>query len=134
MHDWEPGIRSSGLFWTRAIDPDSVAADTDSGWAWMRARNMRIPDFHDFVNAVSPAPKTLPGHVSFAVRFAGDESARTDVRNDAFGFAGTFAPARAHIDFRASDDSSGVVYRSVAAGQKTVSGGIGHERNGRFFA
>ena len=65
---------------------------------------------------------------------AGDgHDGRRRIRDDAFGFAGEFRPAQAHIDFRVSDDGSGVVYTSDAHGQKTVGGGIRRERNGVFF-
>jgi hypothetical protein len=98
----------------------------------MHKRHLAMPDFHDIVNAISPSPKSRPGHVSFDVRWDGHDR-RQRIRDDAFGFAGEFRPARAHIDFRVSDDGSGVVYTSDAHGQTTVSGGIGHERNGVFF-
>jgi hypothetical protein len=93
---------------------------------------MAMPDFHDFLNAVSPSPKTTPGHVTFDVRWDGHDG-RRHIRDDAFGFVGDFRPVQAHIDFRVSDDGSDVVYTSDAHRQKTVSGGIGHERNGVFF-
>jgi hypothetical protein len=59
---------------------------------------------------------------------------RRRIRDHAFRFAGEFRPVRAQIHFRVSDDRSPVVYTSDAHGQKTVSGGIGHERNGVFFS
>jgi hypothetical protein len=93
---------------------------------------MAMPDFHDFLNAVSPSPKITPGHVTFDVRWDG-HGKRRRIRDGAFGFAGEFRPARGHIDFRVSDDGTGVVYTSDGHDQKTVSGGVGHERNGVFF-
>jgi hypothetical protein len=93
---------------------------------------MAMPDFHDLLNAVSPSPKVKPGHVTFDVRWNGHGPKRR-IRDGAFRFTGEFRPAQAHIDFRVSDDGSGVVYTSDTNGQKTVSGGIGRERNGVFF-
>jgi hypothetical protein len=133
VHDFNPGIRPSGLFWTQAIAADQIAADSDSGWARMHAAHMPMTDYHDFANSVSPSPTKRPGHVTFDVRWTGNESARKTVRNEQFGFAGTYVPATAGIEFLVRDDDSAVVYRSVDHGQTTVSGGIGHERNGRFF-
>ena len=92
-----------------------------------------MPDFHDFLNAVSPSPKTQPGHVTFDVRWDGD-GRRRHIRDGAFRFVGDYRPVRAHINFRVSDDNSPVVYTSDPHGQTTVSGGIGHERNGVFFS
>ena len=108
--------------------------DDDLDHARMHARHLPMPDFHDFVNAVSPSPKTKHGHVSFDVRWRGDEHDRKRIRDKTFGFVGEYVPTKGHIDFRASDDTSGVVYTSQPHGQTTVSGGIGHERNGVFFA
>ena len=98
----------------------------------MRKTHMAMPDFHDIVNALSPSPKTKPGHVSFDMRWDGHDRRRR-IRDNAFRFAGEFRPVQAHINFRVADDGSDVVYASDAHGQKTVSGGIGHERNGVFF-
>ena len=54
--------------------------------------------------------------------------------NDAtFGFAGQFIPSSASIRFAVSDDGTGVVYKSDDAGQVTVGGGVGKERNGVLF-
>jgi hypothetical protein len=77
---------------------------------------------------------TKHGHVSFDVRWRGSEHDRKRIRDKTFGFAGEYVPTKGHIDFRVSDDDSRVVYTSQPHGQTTVSGGIGHERNGVFFA
>jgi hypothetical protein len=132
VHDFEPGIRPSGLFWTTRIGHDAVEAQ-DLDDARMQRRHMAMPDFHDILNALSPSPKTTPGHVTFDVRWDGHDR-RRHIHDNAFRFAGEFRPARGHIDFRVSDDGSDVVYTSDASGQTTVSGGIGHERNGVFFS
>jgi hypothetical protein len=99
----------------------------------MLAEHLSVPDFHDFVNAVSPAPKKRPGHASFDVRWRGDEHDRKRIRDATFGFVGQYVPTTGHIRFRCSDDRSGIVYTSEPHGQTTVSGGIGRERNGVFF-
>jgi hypothetical protein len=132
VHDFEPGIRPSGLFWTIRIGHDAVEVhDLDD--AGMHRTHLPMPDYHDFLNAVSPSPKTKPGHVTFDVHWDGLDRRRR-IRDDAFGFVGEFRPVRARIDFRVSDDGNGVVYASDSHGQKTISGGVGHERNGVFFS
>jgi len=100
----------------------------------MHAEHLAVPDFHDFLNAVSPSPKTKPGHVSFDVRWHGDDNDRTHVRDTTFGFVGEFVPTKGHINFRVSDDRSRVVYSSNPHGQTTVGGAVGRERNGVFFS
>jgi hypothetical protein len=74
----------------------------------------------------------VPGHVTFDVRWA--RGGAVQKINDAtFGFAGQFIPSIATIRFAVSDDGTGVVYKSDDAGQVTIGGGVGKERNGVFF-
>jgi hypothetical protein len=74
----------------------------------------------------------LPGHVTFDVHWM--RNGVVQKINDAtFGFAGQFIPSTATIRFAASDDGTGVVYTSDDAGQVTIGGGVGKERNGVFF-
>jgi hypothetical protein len=108
--------------------------DDDLDRARMQAHQLAMPDFHDFLNAVSPSPTTKHGHVSFDVRWRGHEHDRKRIRDKTFGFVGEYVPTEGHIDFRVSDDESSVIYTSQPHGQTTVSGGIGHERNGVFFS
>jgi hypothetical protein len=132
LHDFNPGIAPSGLFWTEAMDDDTFHAHPRTGEARFRVRRLAIPDFGSFANSVSPDPTTVPGHVSFDVRWLGG-GARSHIRDAAFGFAGDFVAGDVRIAFTARDDGTGVVYRSDPAGQTTVSGGVGRERNGVFF-
>jgi hypothetical protein len=131
-HDFNPGIKRTGLFWTVRMPADLLDSNAPVGRAHMRARRMAVPDFHDFFNSISPDAKGQPGHVSFDVFWRGDGDEQR-IRDRGFDFAGRFIPGRAHIDFRVRDDHSDVVYTSVRDGQKTVSGGVGRERNGVFF-
>ena len=141
LHDWEPGIASSGLFWTIAIPSSAIEANVDNGQARFHARNLHVKDFHDFFNAVfhnGGAP--VPGRVSFDVRWHG-RGHHSKIRDKKFGFEGEYVTGGATISFTAADDGRGVVYRSDPAGQHnpTVKEGgaglpaVGHERNGIFF-
>ena len=95
--------------------------------------DLAIPDFHDFFNAVSPNPTSLPSHVSFEVRWAGGPIA-TPVHDSTFDFSGTFIESDATIDFTVRNDGNSVVYRSDPAGQSSDGAGVGRERNGVFFS
>lgn len=139
--DWEPGIKPSGLFWTIPVSPSALDYDLGDGRARFRMSDLAVPDYHDFNNAVAgggPAP--IPSHVSFDARWAGGGRHRR-VRDENFGFEGTFVTGPATITFTTSHDGSGVVYTAVGKGQynpTTKQGGagspaIGHERNGRYF-
>ena len=49
VHDWEPGIAPSGLFWTIPISPSVIEIDPGSGQARMVAENVAVTDYHDFI-------------------------------------------------------------------------------------
>lgn len=134
IHDFEPGIKPSGLFWTTPFDPSAFDVVPGQGRARFKADNIPMPDFHDFFNAVSPNAQSVPGHVSFEVTWAGG-GARTKVRDDTFDFGGEFVTGPATIAFTVSDDGAGVVYTADPAGQSNgqLQPGVGHERNGAFF-
>jgi hypothetical protein len=132
VHDFEPGILPSGLFWTIPISPLMLDANPGAGRARFRAHQLAVPDFHDILNAVSPSPASKPGHVSFDVHWTGN-APRTKIRDNVFGFRGHYTSGEARISFSVRDDDSDVVYQSDADGQRTVSGGVGHEHNGVFF-
>jgi hypothetical protein len=133
VHDFEPGIKPSGLFWTIPLPQSTMSADPVTGRGRYRVQNLAVPDFHDFFNAISPFPATRPGHVSFDVRWAGGGES-TEIRDDVFGFEGTFVGGPATITFRAYDDARRAVIFTSDPGQTTVSAGVGLERNGVFFS
>jgi hypothetical protein len=133
VHDFEPGIKPSGLFWTIPVPPSAGVVYPHAGTARFRMQNVAVPDFHDFFNAISPFPSTLPAHVSFDVRWSGGGGA-TQIRDPVFGFEGTYIGGEATILFRAYDDTRrGVIFTSNPGGQTTVGAGVGSERNGVFF-
>ena len=135
VHDWDPGVAPSGLFWTIPISDGTNWIDAENGPARFRARDLAMPDFHDFGNAVglaSPPVPAMPSHVTFDVRWRGGGT-RTEVHDTTFGFEGDFVAGPVSIDFSTRQDGRGVTYRSDPADQITVSGGAGRERNGVFF-
>lgn len=140
-HDFEPGIAPSGLFWTIPIASSAIDVDPGSGRARLTAREVSVPDYHDFFNAIlggGPAP--VPSHVSFDVRWPG-HGERRRIRDETFGFTGHYVTSATTISFTASNDGSGVSYTSDPEGQynPTVEEfgagppAVGHERNGVFF-
>lgn len=132
IHDFEPGIKASGLFWTIPIDSGSIDVSPGSGRARFAIENLAITDYHDFGNAISENPTTKPGHASFEVIWAG-RGDRQKVRDTTFDFAGEFVSGPMTITFTVSQDG-GPVYTSDAAGQSNPGPpGVGHERNGVFF-
>ena len=56
LHDFEPGIAASGLFWTIPIDHRAVDASPGSGRARFRLDGLALNDYHDFFTAISSEP------------------------------------------------------------------------------
>jgi hypothetical protein len=134
VHDWEPGIDDSGLFWTIPIGNGAIDVDPSTGQARLRGQSVKVTDFHDFFNAVlGGGPTPLPSRVSYDVRWSGGGGHHA-IRDARFGFVGDFVPGPASITFEAMDEHGTVIYRSDAAGQTNVGQpAVGVERNGVFF-
>jgi hypothetical protein len=136
VHDFEPGIAPSGLFWTIPIASSAIDVDPGSGQARLHAENVPVTDYHNFFIAVGlspPPPSPLPSHVSFDVRWSGNGT-RQEIRDEMFHFTGHYVNCDATISFTASNDRGDVIYSSTAADQQNVGQpGVGHERNGVFF-
>jgi hypothetical protein len=136
VHDFEPGIAQSGLFWTIPIASSAIDVAPGSGRARLHADHVPVTDFHNFLIAVGleePPPSPLPSHVSFDVRWTGTGT-RKVIRDETFRFTGHYVNCNSTISFTASNDGGDVIYRSDAAGQYNVGQpGVGHERNGVFF-
>jgi hypothetical protein len=140
VHDFEPGIAPSGLFWTIPIAPWAIDVDPGRGRARLHAANVPVGDYGNFFNAITPDFTPIPSHVSFDVRWPGGGD-RQKISDETFGFTGHFVTSATTITFTASNDGVGVIYSSEPGGQfnpGTDVGGagapaVGHERNGRFF-
>ncbi len=136
VHDFNPGIKPSGLFWTVPYSSSNVAIHLGARTASLHGRNVSIPDYHDFLNSVgveSPPIPVVPATVSFDVHWKG-KGPLTRVSDPKNGFDGMFADSNAWISWSADEPAKGFRYVSDAASTSTtVSGVIGHERNGVFF-
>jgi hypothetical protein len=132
IHDFEPGIAPSGLFWTIPIDHGAIDASPGSGRARYRTDGLALEDYHDFFSAIEPGADGVASHVSFDVTWhgGGDHAKLTDAD---YGYTGTFVGGNASIAFTAWNDGAGILYASDPGGQATIGAGVGHERNGVFF-
>ena len=52
VHDFNPGIAPSGLFWTIPIEPGAIKVNPVTGEARLRVQALKIEDFHDFLTSI----------------------------------------------------------------------------------
>jgi hypothetical protein len=133
LHDFNPGIATSGLFWTVALPAGSVEVNPGSGRASMSAANVAVSDFFTIPNSLlhgAIAPP-VPATVSFAVHWGG-AGKRVKLRDPVNGFTGEFVENAASMTWSAS--SLGLSYQSgVEDSSVSVFAEVGSERNGVFF-
>jgi len=128
VHDFNPGIRDSGLFWTVPVDRGSVRVNLGDGSASLHVSDLDVEDYGNVVNALKDGP-SLEAAVSFDVSWSG-VTERVQIRNATTDFGGEYIRNSATLVWSGSN-SSGFRFEadSLAAGFAT----IGHERNGLFF-
>lgn len=130
VHDFNPGIKPSGLFWTTPIDRDSVDVDVEDGSASLHLAQQDVEDYGNVVNALKDGPSvsaTVNVDVSWS-NAPGDDLVVT-VRNGTQAFRGEYVRNTATLVWSASE--SGFAFQSdpLASGFAEV----GDERNGVFF-
>jgi hypothetical protein len=128
LHDLNPGILPSGLFWTIEIPEESIQVNLGTGRASMEADNIPILD-----DVYSTSPPT-PGFVSFTVIWSGVDE-RLNIHNDDpvyGGFAGTFIRNTAQMQWTATVGDFAFVSAPLATSSSSFAE-IGRERNGIFF-
>jgi hypothetical protein len=128
LHDFNPGITASGLFWTIAMPSGSVTVDGLSGTASMRAQDLEVEDYFTIENALFGGTPPVPASLSFDVEWAGvtDRGAVDDATND---FALHFVTTGARMDWTV--DSGGASYASTGVTGVPFAL-VGKERNGIF--
>ena len=127
VHDFNPGIRDSGLFWTVPIDRGGVRVNLGSGEASLHVADLDVEDYHDVVNALKDGP-SVEASVSFDVHWSGVKE-RVKIRNRDVRFAGEYVRNTANLVWSASEEGFKFLSEPLASGFAT----IGHERNGTFF-
>lgn len=130
LHDYNPGIPASGLFWTVPVPTEAVRIHLASGRAALRVARRRISDFGNLLHALRGDPSE-PAEVSFDVRW-GDVIQRLDLRDEDVGFEGHFVENHAAIEWSARQEGFEFVSDPMDTSQ-TVFAVIGRERNGAFF-
>lgn len=128
LHDLNPGILPSGLFWTIEIPEESIQVNLGKGRASMEADDVPIID-DVYVNG----PPT-PGSVSFKVTWSGVNERLTIRNTDPVygGFAGMFIRNKAQMEWSATVGDFTFVSAPLAM-SSSLFAELGHERNGSFF-
>jgi hypothetical protein len=142
VHDFNPGIEPSGLFWTAPIDRGSVRVNLGEGSASLHVADLDVEDYGTVVNALQDGP-SVPASVSFDVSWKdpgddGDDDSNDDgdnqnnrikIRNADLGFRGEYVRNTATLVWSASESGFSFDAKPLASGFAE----IGHEQNGVFF-
>jgi len=129
IHDYNPGIAPDGRFWTQAFDPRSVKVNPGIASAIYQAQKLPMPDFHDFVNAVTGGP-SVPGVVSFRVEWEPSRD-RHHYRYAPNRWEGTFVQTNATCTWSGSTAETSF---STDTNDPTIFAEVGHEKSGVFFS
>jgi hypothetical protein len=128
IHDFNPGIARDGLFWTMALDPESVRVNPGNGRAVLQARHLPMPDYHDFVNSATGGA-SVPGSVSFRVEWAPSHD-KHHYRYALHKWEGSFVKTTATCSW---SGRTKVATFSTDKNNPTIFAEVGRERSGRFF-
>lgn len=131
IHDFNPGITPSGLFWTIPVSDERVRVDLDDASAALKLEDADVEDYTTLGNALADGP-SVPAEVSFHVRWQGVER-RVQRRDPVNTFTGSFIEDLATIRWSAHE--RGFRFTSDPAHtSSTTFAEIGTERNGVFFS
>ena len=128
VHDFNPGIGSTGLFWTAPIDRGSVTINLGRGSAALHVADLDVEDYGNVVNALMDGT-SVPATVSFDVSWNG-VSERVNIRNQNVDFGGEYVRSSAELVWSAQE--AGFAFQSDPVASDFAT--LGHERNGVFFS
>jgi hypothetical protein len=130
IHDYNPGIAASGLFWTIRIPDSAVHVDDKATSATYALDNVTLFDYPNVEVALlqPPAPQAI---ASFSMNWKAT-SKPFKSRDPSQRFTGIYRLATSKIEWNAT--GSDFAFQSdPASTSTTVYSAIGHERNGIFY-
>lgn len=132
IHDFNPGITQSGLFWTSFVPADNVHVDLTAGVATLEVHNLHMKDYFDLVNAVvgGGAPP-VPSVVSYRVAWTATGAVNA-FDNATQQYRGSFRGAAAQMEWSARTADFDFV-SAPAATSTTDAAQLGSEANGTFY-
>ena len=131
IHDFNPGIAESGLFWTIPISENTISVNFGAGKATFQASNVDVDDYHDVVNALMGGPE-VDAVVSWDIRW-NQPISRTKIRDVQNTFVGDFVQNVAQIGWAGQTDTATYVSDPASTSVNEFSL-LAHERNGVFFS
>jgi|SRR5215469_15898397 len=130
VHDFNPGIPPSGLFWTVAVAEDALEVDFESGTATLALNDFDTDDYHNLENALTGGSED-DASVSFNMKWTATGSP-FNVSDPVHKFEGRFNLATVSIDWSAN--APGFTFTSDPTTNVNVKSVFGRERNGIFFS
>jgi hypothetical protein len=130
VHDFNPGIPPSGLFWVQAVPEDALEVNLQAGTATLALTNLVEGDFHNVQNAILGGAGD-PGSVSFKMKWT-TKSQPMNVTDQVNRFTGRFQISTVQIEWSAKAPNFTFVSDSAAT-TVDVASVMGRERNGIFF-
>src|SRR5262249_10263676 len=131
VHDFNPGIAPSGLFWTIGIPNGSVEIELEEAEASMSLSDVELSDFFNIPNSLMRG-KSIHADTSFSVRWHGVKS-RVHLHDVVNHFDARVIEDSATIEWSAEEEDFQFV-SDPAETSTTVFAEIGSERNGVFFS
>jgi hypothetical protein len=129
IHDFEPGIEESGLFWTIPFNEHDIDVNPGNGRARMRASDLEMPDYHDFVNSL--IGDSVPGVVSFTVEWLKSRDKRR-FRDPVNGWLANMVLNEARIEWTGETETARFESDDIDT-SFSLFAEVGRERNGVFF-
>jgi hypothetical protein len=130
LDDMNPGIATTGLFWTMAVPDNSVEVNFGKGRAEFHLKNAQVEDYGNFLNSLFGGPSD-PATTSFEVHWSGG-SGQDRVVNAAGEMEGHFIRNSATMEWSATTPNY-TFQSGPASTSSSLFAEIGHERNGVFF-
>ncbi len=131
VHDFNPGIAPSGLFWTIRIPDESVEINLDNATASMKLSDVELRDHFNVPNSLLRGP-SVPADLSFHMRWSGVLQ-RVHLHDEQNTFDAHVIEDTATMALSAS--TQGFTFVSDPADTSTtIFAEIGSERNGVFFS
>jgi len=130
IHDYDPGITSSGLFWTIAFPDDSMDGSVEDAEARFKSSDLAIADYGTIINGLFHIAPPASGVVSFDIRWSGATN-RGTFTDSGKRFTMDFVQTGAHISWQGRTGND--TFHTTGGTQRVNFAQIARSRSGVFF-